>query len=363
MAESRHFYYLVLLNALINVINNVPRTLINHRSQDVMTALLLSIPAGLLMLYFTSRSVMKLGNETLPERLYRLLPKWAAPPLLFGFAFVWYMAGSITLLSFVDITLRYISPDTSKYLIMSGFLAVVIYSARMKSNAILFALETLTVLMIPFMAFFLGKTMLNPGFSWDAVLKTVRSGWGFPTFEAMSAATFIFTGYTNMAVFHRAFKSFKLKLRHLWIIAVPGVMTLLTSLLIPIGLLGSAGVDKHVYPWFSTADSIHIEFFLVERLVFVFYLFYITMSLISVIVHWHVAFHIVEIILPFKRRLKSGARSYTVIGCFALSALLMMLMDQETLLHFAIVYLQIRLLGEFALSVAAVWAVRKRWFR
>ncbi|WP_426446756.1 hypothetical protein ACP26L_23135 [Paenibacillus sp. S-38] len=363
MAGSRHFFYLVLLNALINVINNVPRTLINHRFQDVMTSLVLSVPVGLLMLYFTSRSVMKLRDETLPERLYRLLPHWAALPVLLGFAFVWYMAGAITLLSFVDITLRYISPDMSKYLVMSGFLAVVICSARMKSYSILFALETLTVLMVPFMMYFLGKTVLNPDFSWDAILKTVRSGWGTPTFEALSAATFIFTGYTNMAVFHRAFRGFKLKLAHLWLIAIPGVLTLLTSLLIPIGLLGTRGVEKHVYPWFSTADSVHIEFFLVERLVFVFYLFYITMSLISVIVHWHVAFHIVELLLPFKQKLKSGARSYIVIVSFALPSLAMLMMDQQTLLHLAVMYLQIRFVGEFSLSVAAVWAVRRRWAR
>lgn len=62
---------------------------------------------------------------------------------------------------------------------------------------------------------------------------------------------------------------------------------MLLTFLVPIGYFGTVAIDRHVYTWFSTADSIRMEYFIIERMLFIFYFAYLSLSLVSVIVHWH----------------------------------------------------------------------------
>src|SRR5690606_25978122 len=156
---------------------------------------------------------------------------------------------------------------------MTGFLIIVCLCCRLNATSLLYGLELLLFLISPFTFYFLGKALLNEYFNWDAVLQVGTHLFTMPNYESIAAATFIFTGYTNLIMFSRIFEQNKIK--YAWMISFVGLFVLLTSFLIPIGYQGTQGVENHIYPWFSTADSIRIELFVIERMLYVFYLIYI----------------------------------------------------------------------------------------
>ncbi|GIP22750.1 GerAB/ArcD/ProY family transporter [Paenibacillus sp. J22TS3] len=363
MVKSKYFYYLFLINALINIINFVPRGLISHRFSGAIMSILVAVPIGTLFTYLFVKGMSKFPQKGLPEILNENYPRILSILMLLGHVVIWYIAGLITLLSFVDVSLRYISSDVPPFTIMIGFLVVVCLSIRLTSESIMYALEVLIVLNIPLIIYFLLKGLLNPYFSWDAVMQIVTYSWTMPSFDSIAQATFIFSGYINLALFNRVFKN--LRVRHFWLIGVAGFLILLVSFLVPIGYLGTIGVERHVYPWFSTADVLRTRTFIVERILFIFYFTYLTLSLVSTIVHWHVALEFAKGIFVSRKQRTSPKRSLElwIIIPFSIVALLGLKMGQFTLDHLGLLFLDVRFIAEMLMIMSiyfTYWLKRRR---
>ncbi|MBU5671219.1 hypothetical protein [Paenibacillus brevis] len=288
MVSRRYYYYLFLMSAVINIINLVPRVLIFTRFDGVFWSILLAVAYGSLTMYMFTRLIIKFEGQGFPEIFNTYLPKGVVIPLLILYSIFWFVAGSIMLLSFVDITLRFISPDISARAVMTGFLILVVGASRFKTTSILYATEIVLLLSFPAMVFILIKALINPAFNWDSVLQVLTYLWTKPKLVTVTGASFAFTGYVNLAIFNRSFNNLTLKLRHFWLVPVSGLLILLVTLLVPIGYHGSIGVEDHVYSWFSTADSLRMETFIVERVLYLFYITYLSMSLVMVVIYWHV---------------------------------------------------------------------------
>lgn len=288
MVSRRYYYYLFMIGMVINIINFVPRVLIFTRFEGVFWSILLAVAYGTLTMYIFTRLIIQFEGQGLPEIFNTYLPRAAAAPLLILYSIFWFIAGSILLLSFVDITIRFISPDIRGRAIMTGFLILVVGASRFKTTSILYATETVLMLCLPAMVFILVKALINPAFNWDSVMQVFTYLWTKPKLVTVAGASFAFTGYVNLAIFNRSFQNLKLELRHFWLVPVSGLLVLLITLLVPIGYHGTIGVEDHVYSWFSTADSLRIETFVVERVLYLFYITYLSMSLVTVVIYWHV---------------------------------------------------------------------------
>lgn len=125
MVKNKYFYYLFLLNASINLINYVPRILIQDRFQGALMSILIAIPVGLLCMFIFIKLIQKFPNEGLPEILNSTFPRWLSTILLILYGLGWFFSSVITLVSFVDITSRYINPDVAPQIVLIGFLVVV----------------------------------------------------------------------------------------------------------------------------------------------------------------------------------------------------------------------------------------------
>lgn len=288
MVSHRYYYYLFLMSAIINIINLVPRILILTRFDGVFWSILLAVAFGTFTMFIFTRLISQFKGQGFPEIFNAYLPKVIAAPLLILYSIFWFAAGSIMLLSFVDITLRFISPDIQAKAIMIGFLILVVGASRIKATSILYATETVLMLSFPAIVFILVKALINPAFNWDSVLQVLTYLWTKPKLVTVTGATFAFTGYVNLAIFNRSFNNLRLKLRHFWLVPVSGLLILLITLLVPVGYHGTIGVEDHVYSWFSTADSLRMETFIVERVLYLFYITYLSMSLVTVVIYWHV---------------------------------------------------------------------------
>jgi hypothetical protein len=302
-------------------------------------------------MYFTAKVMMAFPNMGLPEIMSLVLPPPVKSAVLLLLLPLWYFAGAITLLSFVDVTLRFISPDVPAYLLMIGFLLIVCTSCRLNSTAILFGLEWVIVLNAPLIALFLLKTLTEYTFRWDAVWRFSNFVWDVPTYSALSAASYIFTGYSNIIIFNRVIHRFNVKLW--WAVPVFGCGILLTTFFIPIGYLGVMGVGTHVYPWFSTADSIQVTKFVIERVLFVFYLIYITMALVSTTVHWHVGLELAKAAFRFGTGTGTGKRSgiisWIIVGLFSIVTLKLLVLGQEELYSLGVLLLKVVFASQFGL--------------
>ncbi|WP_019635972.1 hypothetical protein [Paenibacillus fonticola] len=362
MVNERYFYYLFTIQALINIVNFVPRVLIDNRFEGALMSILVSVVLGTTLLIIFTKIISHFPGEGLPEIIHDTLPRFVGLPLLCIFAFLWYESGAITLVSFVDITLRFITPDVSPVFAIIGFLLLVTMCSRLKTESILYALETTLIINCPLVAYMLIKALINPHFSWDAVMQIITHLWTIPKYNSIAGASFIFTGYVNLAIFNRAFKS--LKLRHLWMIPLSGLMVLLVTLLVPIGYHGTIGVEQQVYTWFSTADAIRSEFFIVERVLFIFYFSYLAMSLVSVVVHWHIALELVKGFLMKKKTKGVKAASnkdWWTLGLMTAGTVWMgFYFDQAKLTMFGQWFLNVRLPGELLLLATVLVAYRRR---
>lgn len=350
MSQSRYFYWLFLMNSLINIINFVPRELVDTRFKGAQASILAAVVVGTAFVYFFTALMAKFPGKGIQEILDTTFPRGVIIPLMAIFAALWCAAGLITILSFIDITLRFISPDTGPYLIVSGFLIVVCLCACLDSLTLLYGLEVILGISVPLILYTLIKAVTNPDFSWDAVLQIITYFPHAPDVKSIAAATFSFSGYINMAVFNRVLP--KLRLKHRWILGVQGLAVLLLTFYVPIGYFGTVSVEKHIYTWFSTADSIRINTFLIERMLFIFYFAYLNLSLTSVIIHWHVGKELLTGLFPSAKSPKSRARIWrgpAILGLFSASTLILMRLDQYQLNVLGIWFLHVRWAGEFLL--------------
>lgn len=359
MLRSKYFYYLFLINALINIINFVPRILLFMRFQGALLSIFISVVISTVMILVFLKALRRFEGQGLPEILNAHMPRIVSAPLLFIFAAFWFIAGMITMLSFVDISLRYISPDISPYAVIIGFLLVVGICCRLGSDSILYGLETLLLLILPVVLYILVKSLINPRFSWDAVMQIFTYMWTAPKFVSIAGATFVFTGYVNLTVFNRSFK--KLKPKYVWLIPVFGLLILLNTFLVPIGYQGTAGVEDHIYSWFSTADSIRMELFIIERVLFLFYTIYLGLSLVSSVIHWHVGLELFKGIFQRKDGKLPGKRAdWWILAPICLITILVMnFLDQVKLGQMGQWFLNIRFIGEFLLLGSIIYANRR----
>ncbi|MGW9126486.1 GerAB/ArcD/ProY family transporter [Paenibacillus chitinolyticus] len=358
MVTNRYVYYLIAINALISIIIYVPRILLQHRFDGVWTSILLSVVISYLLIRWFTTMLASFTRQGFPEMMKQYLPKWLNVFVQLLMVGLWFFVGAITLLSFVDITLRYISPDVPAFMVMLGYLIVVGWACTLNPASILFGLEILLVLNCPLVAFFIIRAITSPMFDWDAVLQTFTFSLQWPSFQAVAAATFLFTGYINLVVFNRVFETFHM--RGYLLISLSGLLLLLLTMIVPIGMHGSMGVSTYVYPWFSLADSIRIDMFLVERLVFVFYLVYISLFLISTIVHWHVAQSLARELIRFPAAAR-GAKFLPlgIVVVFASACMWMLKFNQEGLIKTGEIFLEIRLVAEFSFVLLIFYMYRK----
>ncbi|CAH1209965.1 hypothetical protein PAECIP111892_03361 [Paenibacillus auburnensis] len=350
MTQNRYFYWLFIMNSLINIINFVPRELMDTRFKGAQTSILAAVVLGTAFVYLFTALMAKFPGKGIQEILDTAFSRVFIIPLMVIFAALWCAAGLITILSFIDITLRFISPDTGPYLVVLGFLVVVFFCARMDSLSLLYGLEVMLGISVPLILYTLFKAVTNPDFSWDAVLQIITYFPHAPDVKSMAAATFSFSGYINMAVFNRVLP--KLRLKHRWILGVQGLAVLLLTFYVPIGYFGTVAVERHVYTWFSTADSIGINTFIIERMLFIFYFAYLNLSLTSVIIHWHVGKELLTGLFPSPKNPKSKAkvwRELAILGLFSAVTLILMRLDQYQLNALGIWFLLARWLGELLL--------------
>lgn len=347
---------------MVNLFVFVPTIMIAERFSGAVLAIPIGIVLGSILLFVFIRSSNKFAEKGIPEIL-ELTPKWFRVMFLTFLAIMWFAAGSISLLAFNNVTIRFLNPDISGVNLIAAFsVAIYIIVSRLKTIQILYALEIIMVLNFPLMLLMVVQAYLNDYISWSSILEVGGHFSEIPSYGVIAATTFIFSGYANMSIFNRVFKE-KIKLRTLWLIPILGTITLLTTLFIPIGFWGADGVGDLTFPWVSTADALRIEYGPIERLISVFLLLYISVSLMSVIVHWHVSFEVIKSMLPIKKlkdRRKKIIEQGILVFFIATILVLEMNLRETGILQLGKYWLGLRLPSETILVLIMFFLARRK---
>jgi hypothetical protein len=362
---NRYFFYMFAMTMLANAIFFVTRILIEYRFEGTVSSLLLAIPIGMAMIYVFVRAIRKFPNQGLPEIMGAVKHRWLASGVIIYFALISMSAGVMVLMVFADITKRYINPDFTPLQAMLLYLIIVIYICRMKSATIIYVLELIIIFSFPFILFIISKTITSEQLWIDSMLEVATFVWKPPSWHSLAAATYVFSGFSNMIIFNRFIKS---EIKGWFYIVLLGlfIINLSSSFFIPIGLHGAEGVEEYVYPWFASADSTRFIYGFVERVLFIFLIMYTMISIITAVVYWHVALQLFlhvcpRIPSPWSRISNELLAKWVMLSFFALCAIgFEYFADERELYQVGKAWFSLRFVGDVGLIALLFILGRKR---
>jgi spore germination protein KB len=318
---NRYFFYLVVLNMLTNVIIFVPKYLIQYRFDGLILSMIIAIVIGICLMYLDTIVYAWFPGQGLPDILEHRLNKPLKIIILGSFSFFWFVAGLLSLLGYIDILHRIINPELSKVWLLVAFLFVLGFVIQLPTQKVMYLLEIILILNVPFIGFVFIKAVTSEYLNWDSIFEVGTHAASVPKLNPVAVASYVFSGYANIIVFNRLFKE-KVKRINFVIIFLVSILTLFTSVFVPIGMHGSEGVAEYIYPWIITADSLRLPYSPVERVVFLFLMLYINITLISVSVHWHVAFELMKGVYTNKNSKKNNRLLIAFFFCLSFLAVL-----------------------------------------
>ncbi|WML44163.1 GerAB/ArcD/ProY family transporter [Neobacillus sp. PS3-40] len=309
---NRYFIYLILLNMLTNIIIFVPKILMTYRFEGAVLGILIAIPIGLALCFVFNKAMSKFPEQGLPEILNHFNNRKIKIAILVCFSCIWFSAGLLSLLGFVDIVKRFINPEISEILLAVLFLGAICFVAQLPSQKVMYLIEIILFINVPLTFFIVFKAFTSKYFSWDSVFEVGTHIFMRPSFTSIAAATYAYSGYLNLLIINRLFKN-KIKGKNYFIILFLVIFNLFTTFFIPIGFHGADSVQEYLYPWISTADCLRIVYGPIERALYIFLMLYTSITLLSTSLHWHVAF---EFLKGVSREEPSQKKKWIIFAIF-----------------------------------------------
>ncbi|MNQ89972.1 Spore germination protein [compost metagenome] len=348
---------------LTNTILFVPGILIHDRFRGALSAMLLSLPIGYLLAHFFTKVMSRFPGQGLPEIFKSVLPKWIRIPYTVFLAAMWFATGSMVLVTYSRILQRFVSPDFNLFVLIAFIGIVCAWTSSNNSKTVLYITEIVLLLNLPFLAIILFKA-ISGHMNWDAIKLMRHYVLAPPSWPALAAATYLFTGYINWSIFNRDF-TINMKKQRLWLIPIVGLLTLSTSFFIPIGYHGTLGVENFIYIWVSTADSMRLEFGFIERVLYIFLLLYFSITMLFISITWHVGSELFKSVLtrnldPLMQRYPQ--RSLLIISLipFVMAEATARIFNEKQYLILASTWFQLRLPVEIMLVITVCYLGRRR---
>ncbi|QHT60142.1 GerAB/ArcD/ProY family transporter [Paenibacillus lycopersici] len=317
---NRYFYYNVIFISFLNLALFVPHTLIEYRYTGAITSMACATAVGTVMAVLFMHVMKAFPGKGIPEILSAFFPKFLIAPFLLLWAFVWFSASTLSLNTFSVLINRFFNPDTSPLIVLIVMSLACMYGATRSLLTIVFVLEIGLLTSAPIIAFVFFKALNNPNMQWDAVMTVVQYWKQMPRIKPFAAASFAFTGYINFFLMNRLVSP-NARLRFRWLIPIIGSLTLLISFFVPIGIHGTEGAANYLYIWSVTSDTLIMSYGFIERVIFVFLLMYLLLTLIFASIGWLMAMEMVKSCMPKQKPdidpPRTPRSNWIIVGLFA----------------------------------------------
>ncbi|WP_144510198.1 GerAB/ArcD/ProY family transporter [Bacillus sp. FJAT-22090] len=299
---SRFLYYFIIITMLANIVASVPKILLFESEKGAIISMIAASILGPIIVFIIIKLFNLFPGKTLPQMMKQYTPKWFAYPVLFYFFVCWYIAGLITIVTYVFLIKTFFAPETSIYIITLPFVIVISFGILMKSKSVAYMTEFVLVIFIPIIVFLLTKFYTNQKLDWDFIKISMTYINHFPSYRAFCASLYIFVGVANFIIFNKLLsKKQKVGMKQFIIIGLSGIAVLFTTYFLPIGYIGFDHIEELSFPWISTSDTVRMKYGIIERLIFIFILSCLGITFLTLLHHWHVSLKLLQSILIFKR--------------------------------------------------------------
>lgn len=286
---SRYTYYHVLYVGMINIMMFVPHLLIRDRFNGAVSGMLIAAAIGSALSLSVMVCFEQFPGLGFPEICDRFMPPWLTNVLnCYAALFVWIPAGVIVLYSFAETSRMFFYPDMSKFLNLLLLACAAVWACSRSTRTVQFIQEIVILTSAPLLILFLFKAVFNEHMDWHAIRYVAGYIRKPPSFAAIAASSFLFSGYLSLVIFNRLHvQGFRFHFK--WIVPLFGICFLAITFFVPIGFHGTVGVQDYVYLWSMTADSMNLQYGFIDRVLYLFLLLFSGLSLLFVMNTWHIA--------------------------------------------------------------------------
>lgn len=361
---NRYFFYLFLTYALINIMLFVPHILVEHRFTGSVAAIALSPVIGGILIYMYTSAMARFPGKGLPEIMLKHFPRWVVSCALVFYSFMYWFSSTVVVVAFAVLINRFFNPDADTTIIMVVMVLASAYVATRSTLTVMLVIEIGIIINAPVILFILFKMVRDPQLNWDAIRVVANYAGHMPNLVSLAAATYIFTGYINLSLFNRLFPpNFRFKLR--WMYPLLGFVVLLITFFVPIGFHGTQGVGQYIYLWTITADSLALQYGFIERVMFLFLIVFLNLSLVYTASAWHQAMEFIKSCMPSAKPETDSPQApisnYVIMGVFAAASIAyMVLTDEKQNLTITTGWLVLRMFSEMGTVLLLFILSRRR---
>ncbi|MHA7964290.1 GerAB/ArcD/ProY family transporter [Paenibacillus sp. CAU 1782] len=360
---NRYFFYLFLFVALMNIMLFVPHILVDNRFEGSVAAILISPIFGSIMIYMFTNAMARFPGQGLPEIFAQFFPRWFVSVYMFFYAMMYWFSSTVVAMAFAVLINRFFNPHANVLIIMVVMVLASGYAATRSTLTVMLLLEIIIIINVPIILFIMFKMVTSPQLNLDSIHVVANYIGHWPNLASIAAATYIFTGYINLSLFNRLFPpNFRFKL--LWTYPILGLLILLVTFFVPIGFHGTQGISQYIYLWTITADSLMMQYGFIERVMFLFLIVFLNLSLVYTATAWHQAMEFIKGCMPSMKpetdSPKAPITNYVIIGLFTAASVLYMVFTNEKMnLAITTVWLILRMFTE-VMTVVTVFILSRR---
>lgn len=278
---------------LIHTILFIPRVNVDERYDGAVMSLFVGPVIGSVLMLVFSGAMRKFKGKGLPEVAAHFLPTAIRVPLLLVCGLGSMTAGGFVWIHCAYIMAKYLNPDMALSVLLILFVAVTCLAAAQSSKTVLFGTEIIFILAVPLLLLVLVHGIFNESMNYDAVKAMLDYTWIAPSWNSVSASSYTFAGFIGLAIFNREFADVR-SFKFLWLFPIIGLALVLASFFIPVGYLGTDGIDDYIYTWVSTVDAIRIKYVFIERVISVYLLLLLIMTFVFTMITWHVGSQLIS---------------------------------------------------------------------
>lgn len=267
--KNRYFYLMTTGTILSECIVYSPGFI----CENLFEGGLIAIPIGFLissLIYYGYMNVMnKYKNKDLSTINKILLGRYWGNIFNLIFIIFNYSIGFLMFRGVIEITKKFMLPTTS-FLVIGGLLVIIPFLAYLnKRETLLHLLSYFAVIIIFGTIIYVIVGAKNFELYWiEGTIRHEIINAKIPTIPLISVATYYFSGFDNLSYFNPKFKKYNIK-KVIIVVGVFGFISAFITLFLPIATWGSSLVKGVEHPWITTADTIGIDMFFMERGMFI----------------------------------------------------------------------------------------------
>ncbi|MFB7142272.1 GerAB/ArcD/ProY family transporter [Gottfriedia sp. NPDC056225] len=357
MLGKRYISYLFYLNTVISITAFGPQIMYKSSLNGSILSICLAIIVGGLFIYILQKLFSRFPEQNINQIIKNVVPDWYRKCYIIYSLIFWYLTGALFIIALIHVVNIFINPTTPILITYIVFLLVIIFAILLKTESLLYVTEILVMLHIPIVLFVFIRFLTDRFVLADSLYQSVSYFKHLPTVSAFTAALFIFTGFSNLIIFNEKINLNSITKKYLLWIFLFGIFIVASNYLIPIGYLGLKGVKKEVFVWLTTVDSMHFDYLIVERVIYILLFGQIVISLIYIILSWHTSLELFKTL-----NLKYGGTYKWILISFFICAttVIQILIREIDLVKYFTMYFNLNAISNFLLIISLLYASVKK---